>query len=118
MFFSKGSDMSASTPKPKRAAPVVVLREEPSDPRRYLFMFVPAVIGSVVFHIVLVAAFFACLFFSVTVHADDVKLEPVRENVVEAENVELSKNFDIVDEDPAAVEFDAKTNYAVERKAE
>src|SRR5713226_7027337 len=98
--------MSANASKPKVASPVVVLREEPSNLERQLFLFVPSVIGSVVFHLVLLAAFFAYLFFSMPAQAD-VNLDKARDSVVEADQVELGKEtFNVVDPDPAAVEPD------------
>ncbi len=79
--------MSAKS-KPKTAAPVVVLREEPSNLRRYLVLFVPSVIGSVVFHVALLAAFFAYLFLSVPAQAV-LNLDNERESIIEADSVEL-----------------------------
>jgi hypothetical protein len=109
--------MSANASKPKSAAPVVVLREEPSNLRRYLVLFVPAVIGSVVFHAGLLAAFVAYLFLSVPALADP-NLDKPRESVIEADSVELGKpNFDIVDEDPAARERDTSNQNTSDRKA-
>jgi hypothetical protein len=110
--------MSANASKPKSAAPVVVLREEPSNLGRSLFLFVPAVIGSVVFHLVLLAAFFAFIFLSAPALAD-ANLDKPRESVVEADDVELGKpSFDIVDEDPARQESDSPLNFPADLKGE
>ncbi len=108
--------MSANNSKPKTAAPVVVLREEPSSLGRYLFLFVPAVIGSVVFHVVLLAAFFGYLFaFSGPAQSEE-KLEKRDENVVQADEVQQQKEtFSVVDVDPAKTEFDTDTQYTNDR---
>lgn len=111
--------MSANNNKPKAAvAPVVVLREEPSNLKRYFFLFVPAVIGSVVFHVLLFVGFFAYLLFSTPVQAEE-RLEKRDENVVNADPVEDRKEtFSVVDVDPAATEFDTDIQYKNERIAE
>ena len=111
--------MSANNSKPKGAAPVVVLREDPSNLGRQLFLFVPAVIGSVVFHVVLLGAFLGYIFlFSPPAVAEE-KVEKRDENVVQADKVEDQKEtFSVVDVDPAATEFDTDIQYQNERIAD
>ena len=63
-------------------------------------------IGSVVFHVVILVAFFAYLFLTAPTQAEE-KLEKRDENVVQADEVQSQKEtFSVVDVDPAATEFD------------
>ncbi|HZZ81313.1 MAG TPA: prenyltransferase/squalene oxidase repeat-containing protein [Gemmataceae bacterium] len=110
--------MSANNSKPKNQAPVVVLREEPSNLGRYLFLFVPAVIGSVVFHGILLGLFFGFLLIG-SGPAEETKIEKREEQFVEAEKVEEKKEtFSVVDVDPSAQEFDTDIQYMNDRIAE
>ena len=108
--------MSANNSKPK--APVVVLREEPSNLGRYVFLFVPAAIGSVVFHVVILVAFFAFIFLTSSADASP-KTEKIEDNsVVQADEPEKKETFAVVDVDPAATEFDTDIQYKNERLAD
>ena len=107
-----------SADQAKKIAPVVVLRGEPSNLRRNLGLFVPAVIGSIAFHLVLFVALFAFVFFIGPAHAVHPGQEQAVEQVIQADEVELGKHAFNVDEDPAAVDTDTGRNLAIDRKAD
>jgi hypothetical protein len=46
--------MSGNNSQPNYSAPVVVLREEPSNFGRYMLLMLPGMFGSVIFHTALV----------------------------------------------------------------
>lgn len=111
--------MSANNSKPKASQPpVVVLREEPSNFGRYMFLMVPSLIGSVVVHVVLFGIFF--LIMLPAAFSGDKKEEEAREvqNVTADQPDEQKATFSTVDVDPAATEFDTDINYMVERIGE
>jgi hypothetical protein len=105
--------MSANNSKPKQA-PVVVLREEPSDAGRYLLLFLPAILGSIFFHAALVVIFVLVVWLNAEPAApppETGKTESMSTDPVE----ERKETFTVTDVDPAAVEFDTDIQYNVNR---
>jgi hypothetical protein len=106
--------MSANNSKPKYDAPVVVLREEPSNLGRYLLLMLPALLGSFLFHAALVVIFI--LYVWMQREPEAAATEVAKQEVVNAETVEKrDETFTVVDVDPAAVEFDTDIQYKNER---
>ena len=103
--------------KPKAAAPVVVIHEAPSSMARYIVLLVPALFGSVIIHVILIAIFFLVVMLPNSLAAVDVeKKVDDGGNNINAEQAEDQKaTFSTVDVDPAATEFDTDINYAVTR---
>src|SRR5262245_12706760 len=97
--------MSANNSK-KITAPVVVLREEPSDFLRYVLLMAPAILGSLVFHVILITLFFLYAVWgswSTAVAGPSVIKPPVEQ--INAEAAEKpTETFTVVDHDPAMVE--------------
>lgn len=107
--------MANNNSKPA-AAPVLVLREEHSEVRRYMLLFVPAAIASVLFHAALLF-----LFFLLAPTEQAVSMEKAREDTnisADAPSDEPKESFLTTDVDPSMQEKDTNTNYAVDRIAE
>jgi hypothetical protein len=106
--------MSANNSQPQYPAPVVVLREEPSNFGRYMLLMLPAMFGSVIFHTALVAIFVAYVW--VQPEQETSTQEKAITETVNAETVEKrDETFTVVDTDPAAVEFDTDIQFKAER---
>lgn len=109
--------MSVNNHKPK-AAPVIVLQEQPSSFGRYLLLMIPSVIGSVVVHLVLIGIFFLIMLPAAFAdRKEEVEVKEVQ-NVTADQPEEQKASFSTVDVDPAATEFDTDINYMVERIGE
>ena len=106
--------MSANTSKPKNAVPVIVLRADSSRFGRYLIRLLPALFGSIFFHIALVVLFGFFLWIQAAPGAPDV-IE-ISIPTIMADQVEVRKEtFDNIDVDPNAEEYDLETNFRNER---
>jgi hypothetical protein len=106
--------MSANNSKPKQP-PVVVLREDPSNFGRYMLLMLPALLGSFIFHVALVAIFFLYV-VAFQSGQEPTQTETTSTTTVTADQVEDKKEtFTVVDVDPAAVEFDTDIQYNVTR---
>ena len=106
--------MSANNSKPKDSAPVIVLREDPSNFGRYMLLLLPAILGSIFFHIALGVIFFLYILMQGTPETPELVEAPVQS--INAETVEDRKEtFTVVDVDPAAVEYDTDIQYKGER---
>ncbi len=116
ILFEKDQECLTTTPSRKPRSPWWCCAE-PSDLRRRLTLFVPAVVGSVVFHVVLLIAFFAFLMFFTDPAQADGKIEVAREYVVEADDAS-NPLFGAIDEDPAMRDRDADNNNDLDRQAE
>ncbi len=110
--------MSANNSKPKPAnAPVVVLREERNDMKRYLVLLMPAALVSILFHGILLGIFFLIAPSSQAEEA----VEKTREDMSIAADPppdEKKEPFTTVDVDPGKQESDTDINYMVDRTAE
>ena len=101
--------MSANTSKPKNAVPVIVLRADSSRFGRYLIRLLPALFGSIFFHIALVVLFGFFLWIQAAPGAPDV-IE-ISIPTIMADQVEVRKEtFDNIDIDPNAEEYDLENN--------
>jgi hypothetical protein len=108
--------MSANNSKPKDGPPVVVLREEPNTMGRYLLLMLPAMIGSVLFHVGLVAIFIVYIMLTAETPPAAPEESP---QTVNAEEVEKkNETFTVVDVDPSMSESDTDIQYMAERIAE
>jgi len=109
--------MSANNSK-QNAAPVVVLREEPSNTGRYLLLTLPSVVGSIIFHVLLIGAFVAYVFLFAQPSVDT-EFKAIPDEVI-ADKVEdkQTETFNVTDVDDAKTEFDTNINYNVERTDE
>src|SRR5713226_5702933 len=106
--------MSGNNSQPNYSAPVVVLREEPSNFGRYMLLMLPGMFGSVIFHTALVVMFVAYVW--VQSEPESPPQEKAVTETVNAETVEKrDETFTVVDTDPAAVEFDTDIQYKAER---
>jgi hypothetical protein len=104
--------------KPKAAAPVVVLREDPSDMRRYFLRLLPAGFASVMFHAVLIGLFLAYFYLIPSGQAEQVQ-EEARTETINAEPVEEKKEtFSTIDVDLSMQERDQDIQYKNERIAD
>ncbi|MSQ93004.1 MAG: hypothetical protein EXR98_00440 [Gemmataceae bacterium] len=110
--------MSANNSKPKELAPVVVLREDQSQTGRYVMLTVPAALGSIVFHVLLVAMFFLYVMFMQGT-APATETQEVKQDNITAEQVEEKKEtFTVKDVDPSMQEFDTDIQYMADRIAD
>ncbi len=110
--------MSANNSKPKELAPVVVLREEPSTAGRYAMLMVPAVFGSIGFHVVLVAAFFLYVMFLQPASPASEVVEVKQDNITAEQVEEKKETFTVKDVDPSMQEFDTDIQYQADRIAD
>ncbi|MBI2803792.1 MAG: terpene cyclase/mutase family protein [Planctomycetes bacterium] len=111
--------MSANNSKPKtNAAPVIVIREDPSSVGRYLLLMVPALLGSLIFHAVLVAAFVLYVIFNQETRTGP-ETDEIKKDTITTEQVEEKKEtFTVTDIDESAQEFDTNIQYMAERIAD
>jgi hypothetical protein len=96
------------------------LHEPPSDIGRTVLRMLPASIGSILFHGLLIGLFFGYM-WAMSLGAAPPQTETARtDNVVNAEERpdERKEPFTTVDIDPAATEFDTDIQYMVDRIAE
>ncbi|MBM3992867.1 MAG: terpene cyclase/mutase family protein [Planctomycetes bacterium] len=98
------------------ARPVVVLNTEQSDVTRYLLLFMPAIFGSFFFHAILVVMFILYVWFMKPAEGD-LKTETgqQQQSLVSEVVKKQDETFTVVDEDPAAVEFDTDIQFNVNR---
>lgn len=111
--------MSTGNSKPKQA-PVIVLKEEPNTFRRYMLLMVPSLFGSVVFHVVLVAAFIGYVMMQSDAGAVEKQAQKEEPIVAQAPEEERKETFSVTDVDPSPdpQERDTNINFAVDRIAE
>lgn len=111
--------MSANNSKPK-SQPSIVLHEPPSNLGRKILYLVPAMFGSVIFHIVLLGIFMLYVWAQAAAAEQSEDKKDKEYNVVNAEQPEEQKKetFAVVDVDPAATEFDTDIQYMENRIAD
>jgi hypothetical protein len=101
--------MSANSSKPRDAVPVIVLREDSSRLGRYLKRLLPALFGSLFFHVAMVIFFVLFLWIQAAPGAPEVIESPVMP--IFADQVEVRKeSFEVVEVGPNLTEPGSEIN--------